>query len=182
VAYLIAAEPVLRDTTGVPTLPPDAAPVVTEAGNGLAVAYVVDKGDRLTYVQGRHLAACAIDRAELHRRALDNLTALARTKLELRPHGNIMAAFAGGHFEASLLLVDGLWDRGLQHLAPNGYIAAAPARDILAFCDAASETGIAELRQLIDRVRNGNHPLTPQLLRRQGARWEPYRGEPHLYL
>jgi hypothetical protein len=79
-----------------------------------------------------------------------------------------------GNFEASLILVDGLWDKALAQLAPNGFVAAIPARDILAFCDANSAAGIAELHQLIGRIQNGNHMLSRELFQRADAGWSRF--------
>ena len=84
--------------------------------------------------------------------------------------------FLGGNFEASLLLIDDLWDRQLAHLAPNDFVAAVPTRDVLAVCDANSEAGIDELRQIVLRAEGGDHPLATTLYRRPrgiGA-WRPY--------
>ena len=88
-------------------------------------------------------------------------------------YGDIYAVMLDGTFEASLILVDGLWDVSFAALAPHGIVAAIPARDILAFCDATSTEGLAELRQLIERVQGGDHLLTRDLYRRVGGRWEP---------
>ena len=73
-----------------------------------------------------------------------------------------------------MILVDGLGRKGLAHLASNGFVAAIPARDILAFCDANSAEGIAELRQLIERIKDGDHKLSQQLFRRTDDDWLPH--------
>lgn len=39
-----------------------------------------------------------------------------------------------------------------------------PSHDILAFCDADSVEGLAELRDLIARIKNGDHMLSPERL------------------
>jgi hypothetical protein len=62
-----------------------------------------------------------------------NLVGLARARLKVRPYQGAYASLLDGNFEACLLLVDSLWDESLVHLAPNGFVAAAPARDLLAF-------------------------------------------------
>jgi hypothetical protein len=126
------------------------SPIVRDLGNGLAVTYVIDT------------------------RSIQNLTELARAKIKVQPYGNVYAVLLDGNFEASLLLVDALWDKGLSHLAPNGFIAALPARDVLAFCDANLIEGVKELRQLIARLENGDHLLSPELFRRSRARWIPW--------
>ena len=58
---------------------------------------------------------------------------------------------------------------GLSGLS-NGFVAAIPAaRDVLAFCDTDSVEGLAELRDLIARIKNGDHMLSPELFRRGEA-------------
>jgi hypothetical protein len=69
----------------------------------------------------------------------------------------------GGDFEASAVLVDGLWNSALAHLAPNGFVVAVPCRDILAFCDAENASGLQELRQIIGRTQDGEHPISSLL-------------------
>lgn len=90
----------------------------------------------------------------------------------MQPHGNIFAMFLDGSFEASLLLVDPLWDEALVGYAPNGFIVAVPARDVLAFADAKSAAGVAELRMLVGRLfPGGDHLISPDLYRRDSGRW-----------
>lgn len=155
------------------SLPHRDSPVIKDLSNGLCVTYVVDEGGRLIYLQNRDREASAISEAELHKRSVENLADLARDRIRITPHSNIFAVFLDGNFEASLILVDGLWDQGLAHLAPNGFVAALPARDILAFCDANSAEGITELRQLVDRIKNGDHLLSRELYRRVDGGWQP---------
>jgi hypothetical protein len=91
------------------------------------------------------------------------------------PHGNIFALFLDGNFEASLLLLDDLWDQALSGYAPNGFVIAVPARDVLAFCDQASEEGVGELREVAARLfPGGDHLISPQLFSREGDRWVPF--------
>jgi hypothetical protein len=78
----------------------------------------------------------------------------------------VFAVLFGGNFEASLVLIDPLWDEHLAHLAPNGYVIAIPNRDILAFCDARCLAGIETLRGMIEIAQGGDHPITTTLYRR----------------
>ncbi len=150
-------------------------PVISDLNNGLLVGYLVDQGDHFQYIQQRHLTGAGMTEAELRRGAINNLAALLEEKgAAVQPYGDTFAVFFGGNFEASLVLVDVLWDEQLAHLAPNGFIVAIPNRDILAFCDEKSESGIEQLRQIIGRVEGGDHPITPTLYRRDQSRtWRP---------
>jgi len=156
-------------------LPKRDAPVLTNLNNGLLIAYLVDQQNHFQYVQQRHLDAARITEAELHRRGVANLSALLSQKgADVRPYQNIFAVLFSGNFEASLILIDDLWNNTLAHLAPNGFIAAVPCRDILAFCDSESDSGIQELRQLVQRAEQGDHPISSVLYRRHDSIWAPY--------
>jgi hypothetical protein len=78
----------------------------------------------------------------------------------------------GLNFEASLLLLDAMWDDWFSHIVRDSFMVAAPARDVVAFCDASSPEGVAELRQVIRRVENGDHLLQPHLYRREDKTWQ----------
>jgi len=174
VAYLMPSLPGAEATV---TLSELDTPVISDLNNGLLVGYLVDQEDHFRYIQQRHLLGAGITEAMLHQNAVDNLAALlGKTGAKIQPYGDSFAVFFGGNFEASLVLVDALWDEHLAHLAPNGFIVAIPNRDILAFCDAKSETGVERLRQIIGRFGSGDHPITPTLYRRNPAThtWHPY--------
>lgn len=150
------------------------APMVKDLTNGLCVTYVIDEGGHFKYLQNRDCEKSGLSESEIHKVSVDNLAELAKERIQIRPYGNIYAVMLDGNFEASLILVDGLWEKGLAHLAPNGFVAALPARDILAFCDANSVEGIAELNQLIERIKNGDHMLSRELYRRGDGGWRPF--------
>lgn len=86
-------------------------PVLRPLGNGLLVAYLVDQGDHFTWVQRRHLVAEGVMPAQLHDQALSNLGAKATEMLRVTDQGEFFACFLDGNFEASLLLLDELWDK-----------------------------------------------------------------------
>jgi uncharacterized protein YtpQ (UPF0354 family) len=174
IAYLKAN---LSEEDGDVFLEGDDEPVVMNLNNGLLVTYLVDQGDHFDYIQQRHLKSAALDEVQLHQIAIGNLaTMLSEHGANLRKSDVAFGVLFDGHFEASLILLDSLWDGELAHLAPNGFIAALPTRDILAFCDAASEAGIAQLQRIIERVEGGDHPLKPILYRRDSRThtWRPH--------
>lgn len=173
-AYLM---PSLPNTGAVTEFSGLDSPIVLDLKNGLLVGYVVDAGEHFQFIQRRHLAAEGITDAALHHGAIMNLAALLTKRgANVQPYGDIFAVLSGGNFEASLLLIDIFWDQFVSNLAPNGFVAAIPNRDILAFCDAQSAPGIQQLRHLIHRVEGGDHPITPHLYQRdQSTRtWRPY--------
>lgn len=141
-------------------------PVLMPMDSGLLVAYVVDEPHGLVYVQHRHLAQAEMGAAELHEIAMANLGKLCAATIEVQKHGPIYGVFGDGNFEASMFLLESLWQRDLAHLVENGFAVIVPTRDILAFCDMDSREGLAVLHQMIERVYpRGDHPLSKKIFR-----------------
>lgn len=166
-----------------PQLPPDVRidvepheherPVLRPYADGLLVAYVVDQGGHYEYVQQRHLDETHVHPDDLHQLGVDNLTRLMKERpTNVQPHGHCFAVLMGGDFEASLLLVDGLWENAFRRFFRGEYLAAVPARDVLAFCDRGSAAGRAELTEIIARLwPAGDHLLSERLYTRRGLTW-----------
>jgi hypothetical protein len=175
VAYLKTKLP---DADPAPALPlnREDSPVLRDLNNGLLVAYLVDEGNSFTYVQNRHLFAARISEDEIHKVAIDNLYAIAEKHLRIQPYGNVFAVFMEGNFEASVLLLDTVWDISLSKYTREDFVAAAPARDVLAFGDSSSPEAIAELGALIERLKTTkcDHPLSTSVYRRKSGTWMPY--------
>ena len=147
------------------------SPVLVDLKNGLVVAYVVDDGQAFSYIQHLHLTEAGIEISQLHEYGLSNLRQIAAEQLQVREYGPIYTVFLDGNFEASLILVPELWDKGLAHLVRGEFIAALPARDVLAFCDLSSSEGIAELKKVVLRVAGEDHLLTSSLYWWMGSHW-----------
>lgn len=169
----IASSPV--DGGDAVELPHEASPVIKDLGNGLCVVYLVDEGNHFVYVQNQHLAQSGFNAGGLHECALSNLARISEGKAKVQQHGAVYGVFLDGMFEASLILLDHLWDETLAHLAPNGFVVALPSRDVLAFCDAGSAAGVRELQGVVERVfaEGGSHMLTRTLYQRRQRAWQP---------
>jgi uncharacterized protein YtpQ (UPF0354 family) len=170
VAYLKPEIP-MDDPAPAVFLNADDSPILRKFAPGLLIAYLVDEGDRFSYVQGRDLRETGLGEEELHRTGVGNLAQLAESKVTIRQSGSVWALFLDGNFEASLTLVDDLWTQGLREYARDP-VVAIPSRDVLAFCDAESAAGISELRAVVERVwPSGDHLLTANLYRRADGNW-----------
>src|SRR5688572_24225872 len=175
IAYL---KPKVPDSDPFPVMDLSEAdsPVLRDLGNGLLVAYVVDEGSHFSYVQNRHIAARGVSEADLHRVGVRNLAELVEQRLSVRPYGKVFAVLLDGNFEASVLLLDSVWDGAFTKFVAGEYMAALPARDVLAFGDASSRQAIAELQAVVARVQasEADHQLSDSLYRRLGRTWVPY--------
>jgi hypothetical protein len=149
------------------------SPVLRALCDALLVSYVVDEGDRFTLINERELDAERRSPDELHAIGLRNLAGLVSVNgVDVRPHGSIFAVMAGGNFEASLVLVDDLWDHRFRKRVAGRYAVAIPARDVLAFGDADDPAVRAELRAVIDRVwPTADHKLSSRLFTRGAGAW-----------
>jgi hypothetical protein len=82
------------------------------------------------------------------------------------------------NYEASMILVDALWDNNvlaLKHI--SGFpIVAIPARDMIFFTGSSSALGISTLRQIVDKVftMQDGELLIKSLLIRQNNQWHIY--------
>ena len=154
-------------------------PAIYPLGHSLAATYLANEGDFFSYVANRHIEEAGLSLEELHTRAVANLTKFVEQRVEVPPYGNIFSVLCGGHFEASILMVDRFWTEWYSQLIQNGFAVAFPARDLLAFGDVASNTAISELKDLCKRVANKvDHPLTLELYKRVGHSWQPLGGQP----
>lgn len=136
--------------------------LVREIGNGFMIAYAVDNG----WVHPHHLSTSGATPADVHRQAMDNLYALCARHIQVQQFGPIYGVFIDGRFEASMFLLERLWQKDFANLVNQGYAIAAPARDVLAFCDIDSSEGKAELKRMIARVWDGgDHLVSRELFR-----------------
>jgi hypothetical protein len=152
-------------------------PVLRSVADGLLAAYLVDTGDEFAYVQHRHLTEDGIDEEILHAIGLGNLDRVAASNLEVAAHGSVFAVLLDGNFEASLILLDRLWEETFRRFVPGHYAVALPARDVLAFGDASSSQARKELQGVVRRVTGISHQLiSGRLYERHGNEWRPLVG------
>lgn len=156
-------------------VPAEAKPVVRNYTSDFCVSYVVDNGNNFKYVQESHLKEDGVSRDELHSIGLANLRQWAIShEVKVQPYGSIFAVLMGGNFEASLILLDGLWNGPFKQFISGEYAVAMPARDILSFCDNNSPEGIAGLEQLIARaIGKVDHPISDKIYIRRDGVFQP---------
>jgi hypothetical protein len=157
--------------------PPEGLKILTrDLENGLFVAYVISDNDALRYVTTRDLSLARMTLTELHDHSVQNLVINAHRKPPdvIRMKKGAFSVLWDGWQEASLILIDQIWDDGAWGLTPGGTIAALPRQDMLAFCDAQSPSGIAELREITSEAFHGDRSLMTTFFHRRQARWLRY--------
>lgn len=135
------------------------APISRMFSRSLLVNYVIDEPGALVYIRERDVGSDL--REDLHLCAIDNL----RRRITVRPprfevKGAAQHAKWDGHHDASLLLLDELWDHRGGEL-----FAAVPARNKLVFTE--SRAALEELRTYLAKVS-----LSAELFGRRNRAWE----------
>ena len=175
IAYLKAEVPPNEPVESI-LVSDDDFPAHRHMGNGLTCFYLLDRGESFEYVKTGQLRENAESLDSLHSKAVANLASIAAEKLVVRSYQDIFVALMGGNFEASLLLIDDIWDETYSHVVENDFVAVLPARDILAFCDSESETGKAQLFDTVQRIwPDEDHLISDRIYRRIDRRWQVYQ-------
>ena len=173
IAYLKRIYP--DDGNGV-SLSLEDTPVERRLNEELSIFYLFDEGNSFTYLQNRHIIIDDITETELHRIAMENLCSIAKTITITRTDSGLIYFKGSGNFEASLILVDSIWDETLIEYCPNGYVCGLSARDLLATCDADDMENIKWIHTFSNRIKEFDHPITANLYSRNniGSKWALY--------
>jgi hypothetical protein len=153
-------------------LPEKDTPIFEELTAELLVAYVFDLPGMFRYVSPGDCARLQLPADGLRRLAVRNLTR-RRARPQIK-QGRAAGMFVlDGDLEASLLLVDHLWEQIGPQL-PGDLIAGVPSRDVLAVTGSQVPGGIAALTRAVDAGWQRSPYrllLTRSLLIRDGAAW-----------
>jgi len=155
------------------TLSHDDSPVMRPFAADLVVMYAIDLPTHFQFVAYRDLRNASINEEELHSIALRNLsTRVPRIELHGQPPRYMVTA--GGNFEATLLLLDSMWEQFAEQM-PGDLLAVAPARDLL-FVSASGWDGALSFMQ---EMANGHLPekryaLSKCVFARRDGKWVPH--------
>jgi uncharacterized protein YtpQ (UPF0354 family) len=148
--------------------------ILTDPFNSeLAIVYAEDRPQSLRYLMTTDDVG---DRAQLRELALDNLQRML-PKIEMRQGADhIFLIEAGGNYEASLLLADGIWSSG-QINVDGDIVAAVPDRSALLVTGSRNREGIARLRKMAAERAIGPYALTPSLFVYRDGKFEKFDGD-----
>jgi uncharacterized protein YtpQ (UPF0354 family) len=148
--------------------------IVTDAFNSeLAIVYAEDRPQSMRYLTTRDDTG---DRAKLRHLALGNLHRLL-PKIEMREGADhIFLVEAGGNYEASLLLADGIWSSG-QIKVDGDPVVAVPRTDALLVTGSRNRAGIAHLRGVGAKLAGEPHGLTPALFVYRDGKFVKFEGD-----
>jgi hypothetical protein len=163
-------EPVLSpdETAPIRVFSSDNAPVSRSFSRTLVVRYALDEPGARVFVRDRDLAGGASD--TLHGHAVQNLrTHVERRKLRFERRGTLHVARLDGLYEASLLLLDELWDPPTRVADfPGDLVAAVPSRTGVVLTGTEAPGGVKDLQ---DHVEGGT--FCSEVFVRRGGHWHP---------
>jgi uncharacterized protein YtpQ (UPF0354 family) len=153
-------------------LPPEDAPVVRPFVADIVVMYAFNLPDRLQYISRRELALMGANESQLHAKAVDNLPAhLHEIKLN-DLNGGVYGVSCGGTLEASLLLLEPVWQQLASYL-PGIPLAAVPARDLLIVSGSNQPQAFSRIKQAgAIALADPSQEISKVVLWRQGQQWE----------
>jgi uncharacterized protein YtpQ (UPF0354 family) len=130
--------------------------------DSLIIVYVEDNPKSVRYLTPKDVVDAGINRGELRDLAVNNLKRLL-PKIEAHGANGFFMLTAGGDYEASLLLLDGIWN-SRQFQVAGEYVVAVPTRDVLLVTGTEEKEGVMKIREMAaDIAAKGSYHLTPEL-------------------
>ena len=141
----------------------------------LAIFFAEDNERNIRYLTEDAFEELQIDRETLRERAIANLRRLV-PQIEVMGEGGTYMITAGGDYEASLILIDSVWEDGRMEV-DGEILVAIPARDLLIVSGTGNPEAIERLRQV---ASEGNaqfaYNLSPVLFVRRNGVFEVFEG------
>ncbi len=173
--------PILKGTSHASTrgqpfdLAPEDSPVAQAFAADILVLYALNFPDRLQYITQRDLANIGMSVAQLHAKAIENIPRHI-TEIKLQDLGGGMyGVTCGGTMEASLLLLEPIWEQ-LTSALPGIPLAAAPARDLLCIIGSKQPNSLSRIKQAASiNLADPNLEISRTVLSRENGKWDKCR-------
>jgi uncharacterized protein YtpQ (UPF0354 family) len=116
----------------------------------------------IRYLISKNLEEIGLSRTELRTLSVGNLERVL-PDIEFHKGPLVSMITAGGNYEASLLLVDDLWNGGTIKVEGD-VVVAIPSRDLLLVTGSKTPGGIVKLRELATQsLQKASYRLTDEL-------------------
>ena len=151
------------------SLPAEQSLYLDPIGADVHLALQLRYGTRARYLREHEVRGWPLDCAAVRQQAMENLVAKSRSLRLERVSEEILRVRQGDGLDGARLLLPDLAAR-LERLAPGGWLAAAPHRDVLLL---AGRSALPELRKRAeDASRRAPHPVSASLfaVTREGPR------------
>jgi len=141
----------------------------------LAIFYAEDSPKNIRYLTEESFAELGLDRATLREQSIGNLLDLI-SGYEVMGGDGLYMVTAGGDYEASLLLIDQVWDSEAMPV-DGDFVVAIPARDLLIVTGSENSEAIGRLREMAsESAASFSYSLTPVLFIRKDGAFEVFEG------
>lgn len=148
-----------------------------ELNADLIIVYAEDSPKNISYITPKELETAHIDKKELRGLACENLKRLL-PKIERHGANGTFMLTAGGDYEASLLLLDSVWN-DMQKDVRGDIVVAIPTRDLLLVTGSDDREGLEKLRQTVDKVSaQSAYKLTTKLFVRRDGKFTEFTVDP----
>ncbi|HVH47049.1 MAG TPA: hypothetical protein VM925_32120 [Labilithrix sp.] len=149
------------------------APVARPFSATLVITYMIDEPGALLIVRQRDMERS--QHGELHERAIRNLRNHAtQRRVRAERSGATWSIRLDGQHDASLLLLDELWDPPTRIVDSEGeVVVAVSSRATVLATGTATRGGITALQAAVS-VRE--RPMSSELFVRRAGAWKPYAG------
>lgn len=150
--------------------------MVTEKYNDqLIIAYAEDDKSSIKYLTENDFKTLAISMDTLKSFAVRNFDRIL-PNIQRQGDSVIFLITAGGDYEASLILLSSIWTK--ENFPVDGdFIVAIPNRDMLIITGSNNKSGIAKIKEIVsDSFKTGNYPISDQLFKWTGNKFEKYEG------
>ncbi len=152
--------------------------VYEDLNEELVIVYAEDSPKNLRYLSPKDLEQVDLKPSDLKDLAIRNLKSII-PKIEAHGGNGVYMVTAGGDYEASLLLFEGLWD-GVQIKVDGDYVVAVPSRDMLLITGSRNKEGVQKISELaIKTVAEAPYHLTSDLFIRKDGKYMKYKNENH---
>jgi uncharacterized protein YtpQ (UPF0354 family) len=149
--------------------------VYDDLNDDLIVLYAEDSPKNIRYFSPADLDNAKIDRKHLRNLACENLKKII-PKIERHGGNGLFMVVAGGDYEASLLLFDGIWN-DLKSEVRGEIVVAIPTRDLLVVTGSEDTGGIQRMKQIIkDASAKGSYRLTKKMFAYRNGKFEEFYG------
>lgn len=149
--------------------------VIKHICDDLNCLYAIDSGSSYEIIQQRHLNEWRIDQKQLEQIALDNLTTLTMTKLNVQGDANGLMFVLNGSLEAAIVLMDQIWNQLEEQIGDN-IVIAVPSRDVLLATGASNDIMLESFEKTsADIYKSSDYPLSKNFFIREAGTWKLFR-------
>jgi uncharacterized protein YtpQ (UPF0354 family) len=133
-----------------------------DLNSDLIILYAEDSPKNMRYFGPKDLEKANIQRSELRKLACENLQRLL-PEIERHGRNGLFMIVAGGDYEASLLLLDSIWD-DIKKEVRGDVVVAIPSRDLLIVTGSEDSQGIEKVKKMVENsFAQGAYRLTKKL-------------------